>query len=142
MCATKCTTIYTEYCINSGLLDAPCNDFHFFLFLVRCVWYNSKQCQMFLTKKICGGLLYCKPRYCSIWHLEALEYFWLCGNKAFSETMRCVVFFWTAPCLIIVELQVLIRWPINRSNRFSDFLRLDRLDRLSKIIKSIVSKFW
>jgi len=27
------------------------------------------------------------------------------------------------------ELHVLIRWPINRSNRFSDFWRLDRLDR-------------
>jgi len=35
-----------------------------------------------------------------------------------------------------------IRWPINRSNRFSDFLRLDRLDRFGKIIKSIFSKFW
>ena len=33
-------------------------------------------------------------------------------------------------------------WPINRSNRFSDFLRLDRLDRFVKIIKSIFSKFW
>ena len=37
---------------------------------------------------------------------------------------------------------VLIRWPINRSNRFSNFLRLDRLDRFGKIIKSIFSKFW
>ena len=39
-------------------------------------------------------------------------------------------------------LPILIRWPINRSNRFSDFLRLDRLDRFGKIIKSIFSKFW
>jgi len=38
--------------------------------------------------------------------------------------------------------QVLIRWPINRSNRLSDFLRLDRLDRSGKIIKSIFPKFW
>jgi len=38
-------------------------------------------------------------------------------------------------------LPLLIRWPINRSNRFSDFLRLDRLDRFAKIIKSIFSKF-
>ena len=37
---------------------------------------------------------------------------------------------------------LLIRWPINRSNRFSDFLRLDRLDRFGKIIKSIFPKFW
>jgi len=37
---------------------------------------------------------------------------------------------------------LLIRWPINRSNRFSDFVRLDRLDRFGKIIKSIFSKFW
>ena len=36
----------------------------------------------------------------------------------------------------------MIRWPINRSNRFSEFLRLDRLDRFGKIIKSIFSKFW
>ena len=36
----------------------------------------------------------------------------------------------------------LIRWPIYRSNRFSDFLRLDRLDRFCKIIKSIFSKLW
>jgi len=38
--------------------------------------------------------------------------------------------------------RLLIRWPINRSNRFSDFWRLDRLDRFGKIIKSIFSKFW
>ena len=38
--------------------------------------------------------------------------------------------------------EILIRWPINQSNRFSDFLRLDRLDRFGKIIKSIFSKFW
>jgi len=38
--------------------------------------------------------------------------------------------------------ELLIRWPINRSNRFSDFLRLDRLDRYDQIIKSIFSKFW
>ena len=37
---------------------------------------------------------------------------------------------------------ILIRWPINRSNRFSDFLRLDRLDRFYKIIKSSFLKFW
>ena len=37
---------------------------------------------------------------------------------------------------------VLIRWPINRSNRFCNFLRLDRLDQFGKIIKSIFSKFW
>jgi len=37
---------------------------------------------------------------------------------------------------------ILIRWPINRSNRFSDFLRLDRLDRCGKIIRSNFSKFW
>ena len=42
----------------------------------------------------------------------------------------------------IYTLTLLIRWPINRSNRFSDFLRLDRLDRFGKIIKSIFSKFW
>ena len=44
--------------------------------------------------------------------------------------------------LPISDPSVLIRWPINRSNRFSDFLRLDRLDRFGKIIKSIFSKFW
>jgi len=37
---------------------------------------------------------------------------------------------------------LLIRWPINRSNRFSDFLRSDRLDPFGKIIKSIFPKFW
>jgi len=37
---------------------------------------------------------------------------------------------------------LLICWPINRSNRFSNFLRLDQLDRFAKIIKSIFSKFW
>ena len=42
----------------------------------------------------------------------------------------------------IYTLTLLIRWPINRSNRFSDFLRLDRLDQFGKIIKSIFSKFW
>ena len=37
---------------------------------------------------------------------------------------------------------ILIRWPINRSNRFNDFLQLDRLNRFGKTIKSIFSKFW
>jgi len=55
MCVTKCTTIYTVYCINSGLLDAPCNNVQVFWFLARSVWYKSKQCQMFLTKKSVGG---------------------------------------------------------------------------------------
>ena len=40
---SKCTAIYRVYCINSGLLDAPCNNVHFFLFLVSSVWYKSKQ---------------------------------------------------------------------------------------------------
>ena len=53
--ASKCTTIYTVYCIHSGLLDAPCNNFQFFLFLVRSVWYNSKSCQMFSTKRSVEG---------------------------------------------------------------------------------------
>ena len=30
---------------------------------------------------------------------------------------------------LVVQIYLLIRWPINRSNRFSDFLRLDRLRR-------------
>jgi len=55
--ASKCTTIYTVYCINSGLLDAPCNNFQLFLFLVRSAWYKNKQCQIFLTKKSVGGFL-------------------------------------------------------------------------------------
>ena len=55
--ASKCTTIYTVYCIHSGLLDAPCNKFQFFLFCVRSVWYKSNQCQMFLTKKSVGDFL-------------------------------------------------------------------------------------
>ena len=46
--------------------------------------------------------------------------------------------YWSARSLPLI----LIRWPINRSNRFSDFLRLDRLDRFGKIIRSIFSKFW
>ena len=43
---------------------------------------------------------------------------------------------------ILNETLLLIRWPINRSNRFSVFLRLDRLDPFGKIIKSIFAKFW
>jgi len=57
LCASKYTTIYTVYCINSDLLDTPCNKFLFFLFLVKSVWYKSKQCQMFLTKQSVGGFL-------------------------------------------------------------------------------------
>jgi len=37
---------------------------------------------------------------------------------------------------------LLICWPINLSNRFSGFLRLDRLHRFGKISKSIFAKFW
>jgi len=43
---------------------------------------------------------------------------------------------------ILNETLLSIRWPINRSNRFSNFLRLDRLDRFGKIVRSIFSKFW
>jgi len=38
--------------------------------------------------------------------------------------------------------EIFFCWPINWSNQFSDFLRLDRLDRFGKIIKSIFPKFW
>ena len=115
----KCSTIYTVYSMNSGLSDAPCLNFPLFLFLVRSVWYKSKQRQMFFNKKICGGLPSCKPRYCSIWHLEAREYFLLCGNKAFPETMRWVMFFWKAPYLIIGELQLVVKdWAMHATGEF------------------------
>ena len=99
--ATKCTTLYTVCCINSGLLDAPCNNFHFFLFFSQICLVQKQAMSNVFNKKICGGLPSCKPWYCSIWHLEAREYFWLCGNKAFSETMRWVKFFWSAPFLFL-----------------------------------------
>ena len=88
MFALKRSTLYTLYCINSGLLDAPCNHFQFFLFLVRSVWYKSKQCQKILTKKSVGGFLPVSLDIVRFSHLEARQYFWLCGNKAFCETMR------------------------------------------------------
>ena len=101
MFALKCTTFYTVYCINSGLLDAPCNNFQFFFFSQICLVQKQTMSNVF-NKKICGALPSCKPWYCSIWHLEARQYFWLCGSKAFSETLRWVIFLWTDPCLIIV----------------------------------------
>jgi len=117
--STKYTTIYTIYFINSGLLDAPCNNFHFFFVFSQICLVQQQTMSNISNKKICGGLLSCKPRYCTIWHLEALEYFWLCGNMAFSETMRCVIFFWTAPCLIIVELQVVVNvWAMHATVEF------------------------
>jgi len=71
------------------------------------------------NKKICGGLPSCKPWYCSIWQLEAREHFWLCGNKAFFETMRWVIFFWTATYLIVVELQVFLEdWAMHATVEF------------------------
>jgi len=83
--------------------------FNFCLFLDRFFWYKSKQCRIFFNKQICGRISFCKPPYCSIWHLEAREYFGLCGNKAFSETMMWVNFFWTAPSLIIGELLLVVK---------------------------------
>jgi len=117
--AQKGITIYTVYCMFSDLSDAPCNNFQFFLFWDRSVWYKSKQCQMLFNKQICGGISFCKPPYCSIWHLEAQEYFGLCGNKAFSETMMWVNFFWTAPSLIIGELLLVVKdWAMNATVEF------------------------
>jgi len=103
---TKLLQYYTVYCFNCGLSHAPCDNYQF-LFVSRqiCLVQQQTMSNVF-NKKICGGLLSCKPWYCSIGHLEALEFIWLCGNKAFSETLRCFVFCWTAPCLIIVEWQV------------------------------------
>ena len=104
--------------MNSGLSDAPCNNFQCSLFLVRSVWYKSKQRQMFFNKKICGGLPSCKSRNCSILHLEARGYFWLCGNKAFSETMRWVRFFWTAPWSSLGDLQLVVKdWAVHGIQR-------------------------
>ena len=71
----------------------PAMIFYFCLFLEWFVWYKNKQFRMFFYKIICGGISFCKPPYCSISHLEAREYFGLCGNKAFSETIMCVNFF-------------------------------------------------
>ena len=106
---TKLLQYHTVYCFNSGLSDAPCNNCQFwFVFRQICLVQQQTMSNIF-NKKICGGFLSCKPRYCSIWHLEALEYIWLCGNMAFSETIRCVIFFWTAPCRIIVEWQVVVK---------------------------------
>ena len=114
MFVLKCTLLYTVYCINSGLLDAPCDKFQiFFVFSQICLVHKQTTSNVF-NKKICGGLPSCKPWYCSIWHLEARQYFGLCSNKAFSETMRWVIFFWTAPSLIIVELQVVVEdWAMH-----------------------------
>ena len=81
----------------------------FCLFLEWFVWYKNKQFRMFFYKIICGGISFCKPPYCSISHLEAREYFGLCGNKAFSETIMCVNFFWTASSCIIGELLLVVK---------------------------------
>ena len=61
----KCSIIYAVYFMNSCLPDAPGRNFQFYLFLVRSFWYKSKQSQFFY-KIICGGLPFCKTRYCSI----------------------------------------------------------------------------
>jgi len=73
--------------MNSGLSNAPCNNFQFFFVFRQICLVQNKQGQMFFNKQICGGISFCEPPYCSIGHLEAREYFGLCGNKAFSETM-------------------------------------------------------
>ena len=40
--ALKCATIYTIYCMNSGLSDAPCNNFQI-LFAFRQICLVQKQ---------------------------------------------------------------------------------------------------
>jgi len=96
----------------------PVITFILFVFSQICLVQKQTMSNVF-NKKICGGLPSCKSRCCSISHLEALEYFWQCGNKAFSETMRWVLFFWTAPCLIIVELQVVVKvWDMHATVEF------------------------
>jgi len=108
---------YTQNCYNFIRYIAwilvyhmrPVMIFNFCLFLDWFVWYKSKQCQIFFNKLICGGISFCKPPYCSISHLEAREYFGLCGSKAFSETMMCDNFFWTAPSFIIGELLLVVK---------------------------------
>ena len=87
--------------MNSGLSHAPCNDFLFLLVFRMICRYKNNQFRMFFYKIICGGISFCKPPYCPILHLEAREYFGLCGNNTFSETIMCVNFFWTAPSCIL-----------------------------------------
>ena len=97
----------------------PATIFYFCLFLEWFVWYKNKQFRMFFYKIICGGISFCKPPYCSISHLEAREYFGLCGNKAFSETIMCVNFFWTAPSCIIGELLLVVKdWALHATVDF------------------------
>ena len=95
--------------MNSGLSHAPCNDFLFLLVFGMICRYKNKQFRMFFYKIICGGISFCKPPYCSILHLEAREYYGLCGNNAYSETIMCVNFFWTAPSCILGELLLVVK---------------------------------
>jgi len=95
--------------MNSGLSHAPCDNFEF-LFVFRQIGLVQQQTMSnIFDKLICGGISFCKSPYCSISHLEAREYFGLCGNKAFSETMMCVKFFWTAPSFIMGELLLVVK---------------------------------
>jgi len=117
--APKSIAIFTVYCMNSGLSDAPCNNFDFFLVFSLICLVQKQTCQIFFNKKICGGISFCKPPYCSIWHLEAREYFGLCGNKAFSETIMWVNCLWAAPSLIIGDLLLVVKdWALHATVEF------------------------
>jgi len=100
--------------MNAGLSDAPCLNFQFFLIFSQICLVQKETLSNFFEKKPCGGLPSCKPRYCFILHLEARGYFWLCGNQAFSETMRWVRSFLTAPWWSLGDLQLVVKdWAMH-----------------------------
>jgi len=82
-----------------------------------------------------------------IWMMSTFSIIWMVRGPRDENVLSTGVRSPIRPCNVNLPRRiprpiVLIRWPINRSNRFCDFLRLDRTDRFGKIIKSIFSKFW
>ena len=55
--AQKSITIYTVYCMNSDLSDAPCNNFNFFCFETDLSGTKANNVKCFLTNKSVGGFL-------------------------------------------------------------------------------------
>jgi len=115
------------------------------------VWYQKKKATNLWPQPSVVQILFWKSKVfdlapCGLSCLVDLyldsDLYRLCGSLHGLDTFWARGLSWINKETTTTTTQLLIRWPINRSNRFSDFLRLDRLDRFGKIMKSIFSKFW
>jgi len=138
-CIYMCIYIYnrTQMCAQLSIIDVTARTFiqRLYLVLGLCTFGPSVNCPYVPTTPpihltiISRFLINFSP-----W--MAPQFFWYTIHQVIWPSPGTLLFGYAITKILIDPL------TNNRSNQFSDFLRLDRLDRFGKINKSIFSKFW